>query len=112
MRRCVLLCDRILERIDGNHVENRSECLALYDSPVVTGANNGGLDEVTFPWQNLRPTQDLSTSLTGGSNRCLIAFHCAGIDQRTHQRARIQRITDANLPIRVYEPTQELLNPR
>ena len=107
--RGVLLGDRRLERIDRDQVEDRCEGLGLHDRPLVARAHDGRLDEVAGPLEYRPAGEELTAGLLGKINRLGVARHRAGIDQRSHQRAALERVPDPHLLVGVHQTPLQFL---
>ena len=98
----------------GNHVQNRREGFRLHDRPVVARPHDGRLDEVARAAR--APCRRTRTSPPAARAVCdrglCSARTAAGIDQRTHQRAALERIADAHLPVGVHQALLELVEAR
>src|SRR6516164_10846144 len=112
MRRGVLPLDRLMERSHPNQVENRREGLGLHDLPLVARAHDRRLDEVAGTLEDVAAVQDLTARTARGAHRTLVALDRLRIDERSHQRALLERIADADLGVRVYQAPLELRSDR
>src|SRR5581483_12312021 len=77
VRRSVLLCQGLAQRVDVDDVENRREGFRLHDRPVVLRPNDGGLDVVSglrFP-----AAEDFTTGGLCRGDGCLVALDRAWV---------------------------------
>src|SRR6185437_1824502 len=57
----VLLCDRVIEGIDGDEVENRCKRFRLHERPFIARPHDRRLDEVPGPGNRVAAIQNLAT---------------------------------------------------
>ena len=104
--------DRLVERLERNHVQDRREGLVLHDGHVVARAHDRRLDEVARARQRAAAAQHLAALLAGVVERGLVLAHGRGADQRAHQRLRVERVADPHLLVARDQPALDLVDAR
>ncbi len=103
MRRRVLLPDRVGQGVDRNDIQDRRERFCLHERPLVARAHDGRLYEVAGLRHGVSSVEHLATRGTRGGNSGQISLYGARIDERTHQRAGVEGVSDLHLAISVDE---------
>ena len=103
---------RLIERVERNQVHHRREGFVLDDRPVVLRANDGGSDEIALALEHLLARDDFAAGGLGLRNRLRVALDRALVDQRTHERGRIDRVADAHLRVAHARVSFELVEAR
>ncbi len=98
----------LVQGVIGNEVQDRRKGFGAHDRHAGVGADDGRLHEIAGLRQDLAAAQELSAFGLGGGDGRRIARHGAAVDQRSHQRVRLERVADAHLPIRRNQAPLEL----
>src|SRR3984885_6331556 len=92
-----------------NHVQDRRKSLRLHDGPVIARPEYGRLDEVPRPREDFAAIEKLRPRSARGGHGRTVLLGCSRIDQWAHERPRLERVTDANLPVGVHLESGEVL---
>ncbi|MDL1901135.1 sigma-70 family RNA polymerase sigma factor, partial [Anaerolineae bacterium CFX9] len=110
LRYGVLERDGLLDGLVLHHVQDGREGLGLDDGRAVVDLHDGGLHErapAERRLEHLAAVDDLAALTLRGLERLLVVAHGGLVDQRPHQRLRIEGVADGHLLVVGHELVQE-----